>query len=141
MARRSFLAAPLAVAIFGAWTTLVWLQRIANIAGDDELVGGERTFNFVRAAAFVIAGIAVLVVAVRPVSAEMRLRVVAAAGLVSTALWVQRFITIPGNGHTTGFVVVHMVLGAISIGLAVWAFLAVRPAAQRRESSEVPGLL
>lgn len=117
-----FRCRPLAVAVFAMWTLLVWANRINNIVNHD---GGDGV-DLARAVAFVVVGLAVAVVAVRPMPAALAHRVVSIAGWASIALWATRIVTIPLGDHTVGFVVVHLVLAAISISLALWAMRATR---------------
>ncbi|MBX7068212.1 MAG: hypothetical protein K1X38_02390 [Microthrixaceae bacterium] len=112
----------LAVAVLALWTLLVWGNRIVNITTRD---GGDGV-DLARAIAFVLVGLAVAVVAVRPMPAPSAQRVVTVAAWASIALWATRIVTIPLGDHEVGFIVVHLVLAAISIALAIWAMRSVR---------------
>ena len=117
-----FRCKPLAVAVFAIWTLFVWGQRIVNIVTRN---GGDGV-DLARAIAFVVVGVAVAVVAVRPMAPALAHRVVSVAGWASIALWATRLVTIPLGDYSVGFIVVHLVLAAISIALAWWAMSATR---------------
>lgn len=115
-----FRCKPLAVAIFGIWTVFIWGQRLVNIANDD-LEGFDLAWSTGRAMAFVAVGVAVLIVVVRPVEPATMVRVVSVAAAVTIALWSVQVVLIALRDYSVGFIVVHAVLGAGSISLAVWA--------------------
>ncbi|NLA37168.1 MAG: hypothetical protein GX868_15980 [Actinobacteria bacterium] len=115
-----FRCKPLAAAIFGLWTMLIWGQRLINIANDD-LQGFELAWSTGRALAFVVVGAAVLIVVVKPVAPATMVRVVSVAAAVTIALWSVQVVLIALRDYSVGFIVVHAVLGVVSIGLAVWA--------------------
>jgi len=117
-----FRCKPLAVAVFAMWTLLVWANRIYNIVAKD---GGDGV-DLARAIGFVVVGLVVAVVAVRPMPAPLAHRLVSVAGWASIALWATRIVTIPLGDYSVGFVVVHLVLAAISISLALWAMRSTR---------------
>lgn len=112
---------PLPLGVFAVWTLFVWVQRIVNIARDDAATG----FDLVRAVVFVVVGLAVATVAVVPAAAPWRRPVVLGAAAVTTVLWAIQMVGIPLRDHDTAFVVVHLVLGVVSISLAAWAARAV----------------
>lgn len=117
-----FRRVPLAVAVFALWTLLVWSNRIYNIVAKD---GGDGV-DLVRAVGFVAIGLVVAAVAVRPMSPSVAHRVVSVAAWASIALWATRIVTIPLGDHAVGFIVVHLVLAAVSIAVAVWAMRSTR---------------
>jgi hypothetical protein len=102
------------------WTLFVWVTRIRNIVGDDELTGSARAWRLGAAVAFV--GFAVALLAVRRFS-PARSRVVLAPFMVlSVGYWLVRGTGILVADHDVGFKVVHTVLMVISIVLAMWAW-------------------
>lgn len=114
---------PLAVALFAAFTVLIWGQRIVNIAGP----AGGSAFDLARAVAFVIAGLAVAFAAARTsVGAAHLERVVGVAAALTVVSWLVQMVLIVGRDRSIGFVVVHAVLAVVSIGLAAWAWSVVR---------------
>lgn len=123
------------VALLVAWTLFVWVGRIRNAMNDPALDNGGRTGPLLLAMSFVIPALvlAVLAVLARPsaggdhMAARGRLRAgVLALAAWTTVVWVVRMADIAfGGDHAIGFIVVHSVLGIISIALAV---LAVRAA-------------
>ena len=118
-----FRRTPVAVFVLAVWTLLVWSNRVYNIASDSANGDG---LDLARAIAFVLVGLAVAVVALAPTSPEVLHRVVSVAGWASIALWATRIVTIPMGDHDVAFVVVHLVLAAISIALALWAMASTR---------------
>lgn len=96
---------------FAAWTLLVWAGRIRNAVD-----GNEGTGAIVLAATFVLGAVAVLATRGRVAA------VVVALAAWTTAVWVVRAIDIAFlSDRSAGFVAVHLVLAAVSIGLAGWA--------------------
>ncbi|MFN8051953.1 MAG: hypothetical protein U0Q22_10975 [Acidimicrobiales bacterium] len=112
-----FRSKPIAVTVFAAWTLLVWGQRIVNILTKN---GGDG-LDLARAIAFVAVGVALAYVVFRPVGPIATRRVVLGGAAVTTLLWLIQMVAIPLRDHPAGFIAVHLVLGAISIGLAAWA--------------------
>ena len=108
------------MAIFGIWTVFIWGQRLINIANDD-LQGFDLAWSTGRALAFVAVGVAVLIVTVKPVAPSTMRRVVGVAAAVTIALWSVQVVLIALRDYSVGFIVVHAVLGVVSISLAAWA--------------------
>ena len=103
-----------------AWTAVVWVGRIRNVVGDNDLAGGARTWRIVVALIFlVLAGM----VATVPLGLWHR-RPLGSTRLVAVfCLWTIVFWTVRGGGmlfgdHEIGFKVVHTVLALTFIGLA-----------------------
>ncbi|UDY37008.1 hypothetical protein [Dermatobacter hominis] len=120
-----------AVGAFVAWTLFVWIGRIRNALTDPELTGSDRIGPLVLSTVFVVGAIvlgAVLYrdhVAATPASARTLRLAARVVGGYTIAVWVVRAADIALAGdHEAAFVAVHLVLAAISIGLAVWAALA-----------------
>lgn len=128
------------VAGFAVWTLLVWVGRLRNVAGDDELsVAGK----WVRSGQAVIFLTVVVVVAAHLArswrgggsTGSLRASVVFLSWL-TIATWLVRGTGIVVDGdHDTPFKVVHTALALVSIGWAVAAQRAVRPLAEVAESS------
>ena len=103
-----------------AWTALVWVGRIRNVVGDDDLTTGARTWRIVVALVFLV--LAALVATV-PLGLWHR-RPLGSTRLVAMfCLWTIVFWTVRGGGmlfgdHEVSFKVVHTVLALASIGLA-----------------------
>jgi hypothetical protein len=123
------------VGAFVAWTLFVWIGRIRNALTDPELTGSDRVGPLVLSTVFVGGAIvlgALLYrdhVAATPSSAGALRLATWVVGGYTTVVWAVRAgdIALAGD-HEVGFVVVHVVLAVVSIGLAAWAGLA----AQRR---------
>ncbi len=107
---------------FGLWTAFVWTTRIGTLLAEDDLSAGARTLRMTLVLSFTaVAGIA-LVVWWRtrrraPTRGEAGLVLAGCAWTIG--VWVLRSIQIPLAGHDGGFVIVHWVLAAVSIALAV----------------------
>jgi hypothetical protein len=101
------------------WTLFVWATRIRNALGDDELSGGEKAWAVGVATAFTLGGLAVLIAALRRVRLVPAVRVLAA---VTAVYWPIRVVQIALADHDAAFVVVHTVLGVVSVALAAWAW-------------------
>ena len=118
-----------ALPAFSAWTLLVWATRIDNIWSDPDLTDGGKWARTALAVSFVIAAVAVGAVAVRtwkrpPTRIDGIVLDVAAFWTV--AVWAVRAVQIVLGGHSIGFIVVHLVLAAVSIALAWWLMRAHR---------------
>jgi hypothetical protein len=106
------------------WTFFVWGTRVRNVAGDDDLSGGERAFGYLVSALFIASAIAmVALLAVRGYDRLRRLLPVFAVATVGW--WLVRSVLILVDDHGWGFRIVHLVLGVISSVLAVVAWRAV----------------
>ena len=107
------------------WTLFVWGTRVRNVAGDDDLSGGERAFGYFVSALFLASAIAI--VALLAVRRYDRLRVLLPVFAVATVgWWTVRSVLILVHDHGWGFRIVHIVLGIISSVLAVVAWRSVR---------------
>ena len=97
--------------VLAAWTLVVWAGRIRNaVTGDDGAAA------VVLAVTFVVLAAAVLATRGRHAGVALAL----AAWTV--AVWTVRILDIAAfSDRSAGFVVVHAVLAAVSIALAVWA--------------------
>jgi hypothetical protein len=103
-----------------AWTLFVWLTRVNNIIGDDELVGGERVWRLGAAVLFVAFALALL--AARRVAPARATVVLAPFVVFSVGYWLVRGTGIILDDHELGFTIVHTILMVVSIGLAMWAW-------------------
>jgi hypothetical protein len=101
------------------WTLFVWATRIRNALGDDELSTGGKVWAVGVATAFTVGGLAVLVAALRRSHLTTAVRVLAA---VTVVYWPVRVVQIALADHGAAFVVVHTLLGVVSVGLALWAW-------------------
>lgn len=112
-----------ALPVFVAWTLLVWATRIDNIWADAALSDAGKWARTALAASFVVAAVVVAAVAVRtwkhrPTRIDEVVLDVAAAWTV--AVWAVRAVQIALGDHSVGFIVVHVLLAVLSIGLAWW---------------------
>jgi hypothetical protein len=115
---------PFTLALVG-WTFFVWTTRIANIWRDDALDTGERVGRTGLALSFTVLAVAAVVALWRGSPRATRV----AVGLLaawSVAVWVVRDARIVAGDHDAAFVVVHVVLGVVSVALAALAWREVR---------------
>lgn len=106
---------PIVIALVG-WTALVWTTRIGNIWRDHALDTGEKLGRTALALSFSALAVVVLVALVRRTT-WLAPAVVALAGW-TTAVWIVRSVGIATGDHEGAFIVVHLVLAAVSIGLS-----------------------
>lgn len=121
---------PYPVAALAAWTLFTWLGRL-DLADGLEL----------PIVVFVTLGVvlAVVVLTGRATSGGGRL-VVRAASLWTIGYWLVRTPMILAHDHPAGFKVVHFVLAAISVGLALAAHAATaRPSTPAIRSATAAG--
>ena len=103
-----------------AWTAVVWVGRIRNVVGDDDLSGGAGAWRIVVAVVFLLLAALLATVALgrwhrRPLGST---RLVAIFCLWTIVFWVVRGGGLLFADHEAGFKVVHTVLAIVSIGLA-----------------------
>jgi hypothetical protein len=128
------------LAVFVAWTSYVWVSRIVNAWGSSTESTGGKVFSTVLSGvmlALAVGGVAVLVrtwKAPLTVGAARFLEVFCG---VTVAVWVIRAGQIALSDREVGFKVVHVVLGLVSIALAVAVWRVAFPVARRRPA-EVP---
>jgi hypothetical protein len=103
----------------------VWGTRVRNIAGDDDMGGGEKAFGSLVCAAFIGAAIAMLAMLVARRSASLR-ALLPVFAIATVGWWVVRSVIIVVNDHSMAFRIVHIALGIISSVLAVAAWRAAR---------------
>ncbi len=111
-----------------AWTLFVWVGRIRNALADPDPAGATVLLSLSLAVPAAMLGVA-LVVGWRRGSGWGRATAfgLAALGVWTIAVWLVRAADIAlGGDWGVGFVAVHLVLAAVSIGLAVPTVLAAR---------------
>ncbi len=120
----------IATGVFALVTLLTRVIRIRNVLGDASLEGIARWGWLLLSG--VMIGLAVVVIwgsasAISDSSNHKNYRIWANCGYalaaITVGVWVQQLISILSEWRSTGFVVVHVVLAAVSIGLASWAAL------------------
>lgn len=113
----------LLVTVLAAWSLFVWVNRITNAwTGDEGLF--SKLVSTVLAAALIVAAVAAVSEVWRRHSERAALLSKVLAG-GTIAIWVVRAPMILFGGWSIGFLVVHMVLAAASIALAVVVWRAV----------------
>lgn len=105
--------------LLAAWTVFVWVTRIRNVVGDDDLSNVGRTQGLLLSGSFL--ALAAIAAAAVLAGHERRRAVVALLALWTVAVWVVRSAQIATSDHGVGFIVVHLVLGVVSVALAVLA--------------------
>ncbi len=103
----------------GAWTVLVWTTRIVNIAGDEALTGMQKAGRTLLALSFTA-----LVVAVGYALAQRRRWLddaVRSLAFWTIGVWIVRALGIVSGDHDAAFVLVHLLLAAVSVGLGLAA--------------------
>jgi hypothetical protein len=103
--------------ILVVWTFLVWTSRVRNIMAADELSSTGRAIRVAIAVSFVALAVGTAVGLVRK---QLDRRWLMALVGWTIVLWTVRGVGMLLDDHEVGFKVVHTVLAAISIGLAVW---------------------
>ncbi len=103
-----------------AWTAVVWVGRIRNVFGDDNLSGGARFWRIAVSIVFLVLAAMLATVALgrwhrRPLGSTRMVAVF--------CLWTIVFWTVRGGGllfaeHDAEFKLVHTALAVVSIGLA-----------------------
>jgi hypothetical protein len=115
-----------------AWTLFVWLTRVRNVAGDEDLSIGSQLWGLALAGSFIaLAGYVVLAATRR--RERLGWATLALAGW-TVVVWIVRGVDIATGDHSAGFVVVHLLLGLVSIALAG---LATRSVARLRDGFSV----
>ncbi len=121
------------------WTLFVWIGRIRNAVTDPALSGSDRIGPLVLSGIFVLGALVLGALLYRDramnsaTSARMLRNAVRAFAGYTVVIWVVRAGDIAfGGDHEAAFVVVHTVLAAVSIALAVVAVLSVERRASVR---------
>ena len=99
----------------------VWGNRISNTLRSDESTA-SKTFSTVLSIVLLVLAAAVLVVTIRSWRGVVRDtggKVLIGAGVVTVLVWLVRIPQIALADHDVGFVIVHALLGVVSIALAV----------------------
>ncbi len=119
MLPNSAFSKPLALLI--GWTLFVWTSRTRNVVGNDQLSVWATTWRL---------GVVVVFVSLAGLALVGRLRgwlwlprLVAVLVWWTVGYWLIRGTGIIIDDHETGFVIVHTVLMAVSIGLAGWVWV------------------
>jgi len=122
------------VGAFLIWTIFVWgVVRVRNIMNDPDLSSSERTWPLILAATLWIPAAALLVTLlvtlIRKQEFAQPLKIVVAVlGVWTTLVWMVRAFDIAlTSNRELPFIVVHLLLAVISVGLAVLAARSLRP--------------
>jgi hypothetical protein len=126
------------LAVFVAWTAYVWVTRIVNTWGSSTESTGDQIFSTVLSGvmlAMAAGGVVVLVQAWRRPLTVGAARFLQVFTGVTVAVWIVRAVQIIASDHDVPFKVVHVVLGVVSIALAVGVWCTAAPVARRRSSA------
>lgn len=102
---------------FVGWTLFLWITRLRNVFGDDELSSGERIIATLIALAFLGVAVSVPILARR--ANRWFPRVMRFLATVTIAWWSVRLVTNLVSDESAGFKAVHTVLALVSIVLAI----------------------
>jgi hypothetical protein len=105
--------------LLAGWTAFVWVTRIGNIVGDDELSTADKAGGAALAISFGVLAVLVAWAALR--RRQLLGRLVLALTIWTVAVWAVRVVGMTGDDHSVGFVVAHVALAVISIALCVVA--------------------
>jgi hypothetical protein len=120
------------ILVFSVWTLFVWAQRVVNVFTVAKLTPADQAGALVRPIVFTVLGLMCGYVALRPQPAVTTRRVVGGAAGVTVIQWLVQGVLIALRDYSTGFIVVHIVLGVVSVAVALWAL---RSTAGKDESS------
>ena len=130
------------LAVFVVWTAYVWVTRIANAWGSGtETTGGKVVSTVLSGVMLALAAGSVVVLAQtwrRPLTVAAARFLQVFCG-VTVVVWVVRAAQIVASDHDVPFKAVHVVLGVISIALAVGVWRTAAPVARRRSPGVVGG--
>lgn len=129
--------------LFGGWTLFVWVGRLRNLVAEPGGVLDASRWSLIGSIAFTVGGVVVVTAAlarwrrgsVGPV-AKLLWPAVVALAVLTVAVWSIRAVDIALGDHSIGFIVVHLVLAVVSIGLAAVAVTAFRRADDRTETAD-----
>lgn len=104
------------------FTVLIWISRLRNIWTD----AGQSFFGKVAWTVPVLLFLVLAALVIRaklvPASRPHFVGAVRLLGGWTVVYWLFRSVRLFGGGHSFGFIVVHMILTALSIGLAIWSW-------------------
>ena len=107
--------------LFVAWSAFVWGNRISNTLRSDESTGAK-TFSTVLSIIVLLFALAVLIVTIRAWRTgigDAGGTVLVSAAVVTILVWLVRVPQILLADHGAPFKIVHVLLGVVSIVLAV----------------------
>jgi hypothetical protein len=125
------------LAAFVAWTAYIWVTRIANAWGSSTESPSSKVVSTVISVVMLVLAAGGLVVLVRTWRRPLTVLgawIVQVLCAVTAVVWVVRGVQIVASDHDAAFKIVHVALGAISIGLAALVWRMVAPVAGRRRS-------
>jgi hypothetical protein len=114
----------LPVLVLVGWTLFLWVSRLRNVFTDDDLSTSGVVWRVLVVVVFV-AFAGVVIAALRGGRPPLR-QAVQALALWTILFWLVRGTAILIDDHEASFKVVHSLLMAVSIGVATWAWSAIR---------------
>lgn len=118
----------------GAWTLFVWVGRLRNLAAEPGSIFDASRWSLVGSVAFTVLGLAVAAWALALWSGRANRVLAPAVGALAAltiGVWLLRAVDIAAGDHSVGFIVVHLVLAVVSIGLALAAVAGLRRRSDR----------
>ena len=104
--------------VFVAWTAVVWIVRIRNLIGDDQVTSSGRIWRILLAIVFLgFAGLSVVALGGRWRSVGST-RLVGVFCIWTVTYWLVRGIGILFTDHEAAFKAVHSILALVSIAIA-----------------------
>ncbi len=114
----------------GLWTLLVWVGRIRNVVGADDIGGFGKLWRLVVAVGFVVVGAAVTIGVLSSVKKATKPAAVGSLvvglAVVGSGWWLIRGGQILIGDWDTSFKVVHTLLATATFGFSAMAWRAVR---------------
>lgn len=138
------------MALFALWTLFVWGGRLRNLWLDPGGFAEASRWSLYGSLAFTVLSLVVatawLLLRFRSTGPTAHARgpvalrgSVAALAALTIGVWLVRAVDIALGDHSVGFIVVHVALAVVSIGLAVPSVRAVLSRATMTVSEPVPG--
>jgi len=120
VATRAAASPKVAVYVVIGWTLFMWVTRTRLIFTEKDLSAADIVLRIAPVFLFVALAL-VLLASVRTGRPDLA-RSVAVIAAWTTLYWLVRVTLISLHDHPIGFKIVHVVLAAISIGTAAWAW-------------------
>lgn len=104
--------------ILTSWTVFLWLSRLRNVLGDDDLTSNGRAWRIGVVVVFVLLAIVAAAGLIRRTMVPLMVLIV-----WTVSYWLVRGIGILVGDWSVGFKAVHTALMVVSLGLAIGAWI------------------
>ncbi len=101
-----------------SWTVFLWLSRLRNVLGDDDLTSTGRAWRIGVVVVFVVLAIVAAAGMIRRTMVPLLVLIV-----WTVSYWLVRGIGILVGDWSVGFKAVHTALMVVSLGLAIGAWI------------------